>query len=132
MLRVGGMQLFRTEGAEGQEQILPRAATQITGIGVGYVGMTVAIAIGLWLAGMTGFDADTIFGVYAPGGTPAAIVGQLHSEINKALATPKMAEVIGGLGAEVSALSLKEFVDRQHADRDRYGAFIKQIGLKVE
>jgi trk system potassium uptake protein TrkH len=57
MLRVGGMQLFRTEGAEAQEQILPRAAAQITSIGVAYVGMTVAIAIGLWLAGMTGFDA---------------------------------------------------------------------------
>jgi tripartite-type tricarboxylate transporter receptor subunit TctC len=83
-------------------------------------------------SGMTGFDADTIFGVYAPGGTPAAIVGQLHSEINKALATPKLAEVVGSLGAEVSPLSLKEFVDRQHKDRDRFGAFIKEIGLKVE
>jgi len=83
-------------------------------------------------SGMTGFDADTIFGVYAPGGTSAQIVGQLHAEINKALATPKMAEVIGSLGAEVSALSLKDFVDRQHKDRDRYGAFIKEIGLKVE
>ncbi|HEX7007518.1 MAG TPA: TrkH family potassium uptake protein [Alphaproteobacteria bacterium] len=57
MLRVGGMQLFRTEGAEAQEQLLPRAATQITGIGIAYVGTTVAIGIALWLAGMTGFDA---------------------------------------------------------------------------
>lgn len=83
-------------------------------------------------SGMAGFDADTIFGVYAPGGTPAAIVGQLHAEINKALATPKMAEVIGALGAEVSPLSLKDFVDRQHKDRERFGAFIREIGLKVE
>lgn len=57
MLRVGGMQLFRTEGAEGQEQILPRAAAQMSGIGLAYVAMTVAIAIALWLAGMSGFDA---------------------------------------------------------------------------
>lgn len=83
-------------------------------------------------AGMAGFDADTIFGIYAPGGTPGTIVGQLHSEINKALATPRMAEVIGSLGAEVSALSLKDFVDRQHKDRERFGAFIKEIGLKVD
>jgi trk system potassium uptake protein TrkH len=57
MLRVGGMQLFRTEGAEGQEQILPRAAAQITGVGLAYVGMTVVIGLALWLAGMTAFDA---------------------------------------------------------------------------
>ncbi|MGE5146823.1 MAG: TrkH family potassium uptake protein [Candidatus Eiseniibacteriota bacterium] len=57
MLRVGGMQLFRTEGAEGQEQILPRAAAQITGIGLAYLGFTIVIAIALWLAGMTPFDA---------------------------------------------------------------------------
>jgi tripartite-type tricarboxylate transporter receptor subunit TctC len=83
-------------------------------------------------AGMAGFDADTIFGVYAPGGTPAAVVSQLHEEINKALAGPKMAEVIGSLGAELAPLSLPQFVDRQHKDRDRFGAFIKEIGLKVE
>jgi trk system potassium uptake protein TrkH len=57
MLRVGGMQLFRTEGAEGQEQILPRAAAQMGGIGVAYVLMTIAVAAALWLAGMSGFDA---------------------------------------------------------------------------
>jgi tripartite-type tricarboxylate transporter receptor subunit TctC len=83
-------------------------------------------------AGMAGFDADTIFGVYAPGGTPAALVGQLHAEINKALAAPKMAEVVGSLGAELAPMSAKDFVERQHKDRERFGAFIKQIGLKVE
>jgi trk system potassium uptake protein TrkH len=57
MLRIGGMQLFRTEGAEGQEQILPRAAAQMGGIGVAYVAMTIAVAVALWRCGMTGFDA---------------------------------------------------------------------------
>jgi tripartite-type tricarboxylate transporter receptor subunit TctC len=83
-------------------------------------------------AGMAGFDADTIFGIYAPNGTPSAVVAQLHDEINKALAAPKVADVIKGIGGEVAALSRDEFIDRQNKDRDRYGRFIKEIGLKVE
>jgi tripartite-type tricarboxylate transporter receptor subunit TctC len=83
-------------------------------------------------AGMAGFDADTVFGIYAPGGTPAAVVNLLHDEVNKALASPKVAEVVKGIGGEVMAVSRNEFIDRQHKDRDRYGAFIKEIGLKVE
>ncbi len=82
--------------------------------------------------GMTGFDADTIFGVYAPNGTPAPVVTMLHEEINKALATPKLADVIRSIGGESAALSRADFIAGQARDRERFGAFIKSIGLKVE
>lgn len=59
MLRIGGMQLFRTESSDTSEKILPRA-TQLAGaIGRVYVGLTAACALALWAAGMTGFDAIT-------------------------------------------------------------------------
>ena len=82
--------------------------------------------------GMAGFDADTTFGMYAPGGTPAALVTQLHDEINKALATPKVLEVIKGIGGEPAALSRADFIAAQSKDRERFGAFIKETGLKAE
>jgi tripartite-type tricarboxylate transporter receptor subunit TctC len=82
--------------------------------------------------GLTGFDADTVFGVYAPAGTPAAIIEMLHEEVSKALAAPKVIEVIKGIGAEIMSVSRTEFIDRQQKDRERYGAFIREIGLKVE
>jgi tripartite-type tricarboxylate transporter receptor subunit TctC len=82
--------------------------------------------------GLPGFDADTIFGIYAPNGTSAAVIAQLHGEINKALAMPAVGDVIKRIGGEVSALSRSEFIDRQNKDRERYGKFIKDIGLKVE
>ena len=82
--------------------------------------------------GVTGFDADTTFGLYAPGGTPAAVVTQLHDEINKALVTPKVLEVIKGIGGEPAVQSRADFIAGQNRDRDRFGAFIKEIGLKVE
>jgi tripartite-type tricarboxylate transporter receptor subunit TctC len=83
-------------------------------------------------AGMRGFDADTVFGIYAPGGTSTQIVNLLHDEVNKALANQKVIDVIKGIGGEVMAVSRNEFIDRQQKDRERYGAFIKEIGLKVE
>jgi len=77
-------------------------------------------------SGVPGFDADTVFGIYAPGATPAAVVGQLHEEINKALSTPKVQEVIRSLGAEPMVGTRAEFIARQEADRTRFGAFIRE------
>lgn len=83
-------------------------------------------------SGYPGFDADTVFGVYAPGATPAALVARLHDEVNKALATPKVQEAIRTIGGEVMAASRQEFIDRQNADRARFGKFIQEAGIKVE
>ena len=83
-------------------------------------------------AGMTGFDADTLFGIYAPAAVPAPIVTRLHEEINKALATARVLDVIKGIGGEPAPLTRAEFAERQLRDRERYGAVIREIGLKLE
>jgi tripartite-type tricarboxylate transporter receptor subunit TctC len=82
--------------------------------------------------GLAGFDADTVFGFYAPGATPPAIVERLHAEINKALAAPRVQEVMKGIGAEPMIVSRAEFIARQEADRARYGKFIKDAGIKAD
>ncbi|MEZ5778264.1 MAG: TrkH family potassium uptake protein [Paracoccaceae bacterium] len=56
-LRVGGMQIFRSEAFDTGGKVLPRAAqiaAQIMGI---YVGLTVLCAAAYMIVGMTGFDA---------------------------------------------------------------------------
>jgi tripartite-type tricarboxylate transporter receptor subunit TctC len=82
--------------------------------------------------GLAGFDADTVFGFYAPGATPSALVERLHGEINKALATPRVQDVMKGIGAEPMIVSRPEFIARQDADRARFGAFIKEAGIKAD
>ena len=57
MLRVGGMQLVRTESSDLSEKILPRAAQVASAIGLIYLGLTVICAISFYVAGMTIFDA---------------------------------------------------------------------------
>lgn len=82
--------------------------------------------------GMKGFDADTIFGLYAPGGTPDAVVTKLHGAVNKALASPRVQETLKGIGSEPAAMSRAQFIERQNHDRARFGAFIREVGLKAD
>jgi trk system potassium uptake protein len=56
MLRIGGMQLFRSESSE-KEKILPRAAQIANAIAAVYLIMTLIYTIVYWLLGMSGFDA---------------------------------------------------------------------------
>jgi len=77
-------------------------------------------------------DADTTFGVYAAAGVSGAIIERMNREINKALASPVLVDNIQKLGGDVLPLTIPEFVARQAADRTRYGAFIKETGIKVD
>ena len=77
-------------------------------------------------------DADTTFGVYAPGGIDAAIVERMNREINRTLNSPALVDNMARLGGDVAPLSIQEFVSRQAADRARYGAVIKEAGIKVD
>jgi tripartite-type tricarboxylate transporter receptor subunit TctC len=83
-------------------------------------------------SGLPGFDADSLFGIYAPAGTPPQVVKRLHDEINNALQLPAVASAITALGAEPAVLSLDGFVARQVQERDRLGVLVKEIGLKLE
>jgi tripartite-type tricarboxylate transporter receptor subunit TctC len=83
-------------------------------------------------SGLPGFDADSLFGIYAPAGTPPQVVKRLHDEINNALQLPAVASAITALGAEPAVLSLDGFVARQAQERERLGVLVKEIGLKLE
>ena len=56
-LRVGGMQIFRSEGFDTMGKILPRATEISSRISVIYVALTVMCTIAYIIAGMSGFDA---------------------------------------------------------------------------
>ncbi|NNU80235.1 TrkH family potassium uptake protein [Halovulum dunhuangense] len=56
-LRVGGMQIFRSEAFDTMGKLLPRAGEIASRISIIYVVLTVACALGYSLTGMGGFDA---------------------------------------------------------------------------
>jgi tripartite-type tricarboxylate transporter receptor subunit TctC len=81
-------------------------------------------------AGLKGFDADTIFGFYAPAGTPAAVVARLNTEINKILRAPAFVDRMTAIGGFAAPMSPQEFADRAKTDSDRFGALIKARNIR--
>ncbi len=80
-------------------------------------------------AGLTNFDADTVFGFYAPSGTPAPVINKLNAEINRILATAAVKEKIAALGGEALPLSPAEFASKAMDDSKRFGAIIKERNI---
>ena len=81
-------------------------------------------------AGLKGFDADTVFGFYAPAGTPAEVITRLNREINRILLTPPLRERMLALGGEALPLSPEQFHQRAIDDAKRFGAIIKERGIR--
>ncbi len=75
--------------------------------------------------GLKGFDADSVFGFYAPSGTPAEVVNRLNREINRILGTSAARERIVALGGDALALTPAEFGARMAEDSRRFAAIIR-------
>ncbi|QXZ09425.1 tripartite tricarboxylate transporter substrate binding protein [Comamonas sp. Y33R10-2] len=84
-------------------------------------------------SGLPGFDADTLFGIYAPAGTPAPVVEAVRASVLKALEQKNVIDVLQGLGSTPEPnMSRQEFVDHHAKERVRFAPLIKEIGLKVD
>ena len=84
-------------------------------------------------SGLPGFDADTLFGVYAPAGTPTPVVQAVRASVLKALEQKSVIDIIQGLGASPEpGMSRAEFVAHHARERARFAPMIKEIGLKVD
>jgi tripartite-type tricarboxylate transporter receptor subunit TctC len=83
-------------------------------------------------AGLSGFDAGTTHGFYAPAGTPPEIVTRLHLEINRILATPNVRNQIAAIGAEPTPLTQDQFAAQMRDDSRRYAAIIKERNIQAD
>src|SRR5438132_1841972 len=84
-------------------------------------------------AGVPGYVVITWYGVFAPAGTPGAIVNRLHAEMVKAMQTPDVRAKLEGIGADGSvSRSPEEFAALVRADTARYAKIVKDIGLRID
>jgi tripartite-type tricarboxylate transporter receptor subunit TctC len=78
------------------------------------------------------FDADTVFGIYAPAGTPRDIVARLNQEILRQMQGAAMAERVAAIGAQTLILTPEAFSARLRAEHERMVPLVKEIGLKAD
>ena len=76
--------------------------------------------------GLKGFDADTVFGLYAPAGTPAAAVSRVNAEVNRILGSVPMQERIAAIGGVPAPMTPGEFGAKAAEDSRRFGAIIRE------
>ena len=83
-------------------------------------------------AGIKDFSFTLWQGIFAPHGTPPAIVAKLNSEINKVLNDPETKKKLLDAGAEVEAMSVEQFRTFVTAESGKYLAIIKETGVTAE
>lgn len=82
--------------------------------------------------GVTGFEMQSWQGVFAPAGTPKAIVDRLSSEIAKIVDTPEIKEKLLSLGVEPDGRSSDKFSEFQNIEITKWGKVIKDAGIQAE
>ena len=77
-----------------------------------------------------GYDAGNAFGVVGPKGLAADVVQKLNSEINAALADPKMQARLAELGAQPLVLSPAEFGQFISKETEKWNKVARQAQVK--
>jgi tripartite-type tricarboxylate transporter receptor subunit TctC len=83
-------------------------------------------------AGVPGSEFNFWIGMFAPKGTPAAIVERLQDEVVKALATPEVRERFTTLGADAWTLEPAAFDAYVREEVKSNAALVKAAGLEVQ
>jgi tripartite-type tricarboxylate transporter receptor subunit TctC len=82
--------------------------------------------------GLKGFDADAVFGLYAPAGMRPEVIQRINAEVNRALALPAVRASIETLGNVPEPLTPAAFGDKGAADFKRLGAVIRERGIRAD
>jgi tripartite-type tricarboxylate transporter receptor subunit TctC len=82
-------------------------------------------------AGIPDLDASIWVGLFAPKGTPQAIVDQINKEVRATLALPDVQRsFIEKAGGEAIGMTPVEFLARIKADAERYKRVVQKAGIK--
>lgn len=83
-------------------------------------------------AGLAGFEAYLWFGLFAPAGTPAAVIDRLSQATGKALAAPDYQNRMAMLGADAAPHSPESFAQFLHTDVPQWAKVIRDTGARVD
>lgn len=82
--------------------------------------------------GLEGFQVIAWNGLYAPHGTPAAIIQKLNAEIAKILTLPEARQRLLELGHEAAGGTPDSLARFARTERDKWGPLVKSAGMKLE
>ena len=83
-------------------------------------------------AGLPGYAMTLWLGVFAPAGTPPAVISQLNRDLNRALGTAEVREQMAQQGAEVSYGTPEQLRAALNTDLTRMSEVIKAAKIEVQ
>jgi tripartite-type tricarboxylate transporter receptor subunit TctC len=83
-------------------------------------------------AGVAGYEVVAWQGIFAPAGTPPAIVERLYTEISAILKLPDVQERLAKLGVEPSGMPPKQFAAFQAAEIAKWAKVVKEAKVRVD
>jgi tripartite-type tricarboxylate transporter receptor subunit TctC len=81
---------------------------------------------------LAGFDVSTWFGVFAPAGTPPAIVERLNETMRAALGSAEMQALLARLGAEPAPTTPAQFAALIRSELAKYQKVVEFSGARVD
>ncbi|MDR7096976.1 Bug family tripartite tricarboxylate transporter substrate binding protein [Hydrogenophaga laconesensis] len=82
--------------------------------------------------GMPAFNFSTWLGLYAPKGTPKAIIDRLNAEVARALTDPGVRDRLMGLGLDPLGSTPAQLGELTRTGHARIGKVIRDAGIKAE
>lgn len=82
--------------------------------------------------GMPRLELSGWMGMFAPAGTPSAVVNRLNAEIVKAMDTPDMKEALTAMSGQALTGSPEQFAAFVKAEGEKWGKVIKASGATVD
>jgi tripartite-type tricarboxylate transporter receptor subunit TctC len=80
-----------------------------------------------------GYAVDIWLGLFAPAGTPEAVIAALRKEVQALLARPDVAEKINVSGSLTPLiLPPEDFSALIHEDYDKFGKLVQQLNIKID
>ena len=83
-------------------------------------------------SGYPGFVINPWFGLFAPKGTPPAVIRQINAEINKILQSRDTIDKFAVLGAEPYETTPQELTAILHTDIEKWAAVVKTSGATAD
>jgi tripartite-type tricarboxylate transporter receptor subunit TctC len=77
-------------------------------------------------------DIALWYGIAAPADTPRSVVQRLNTELVKILSLPDIRKSFADQGADIKGGTPEDFAAFMHAEQARWGAVVKQAGIKPE
>ena len=79
-----------------------------------------------------GFECTTWVSIFAPAGTPRAIIDQLNTELGKAMRDPGIASKLSGLTYDPVHKAPEELAQRMKADYEKIGKLFREFGVSLD